>query len=100
MCRCKNGNPKKSSRFICLRCLKENCVLQGVQRPKTKEIDHRKNARCLCVHMEYKTKNLEVRWCDNFDERMERAKQMRPDFYDEDGNYIGEYDPECIGKVG
>lgn len=90
------GNAKKSSRFICLRCLNENCVGQGIQRPNTKEKDHIKNLSCLCVHTEYKTKNLEVRWCDNFDERMERAIEICGDFYDSDGNYIGEYDPECI----
>ena len=46
--------------------------------------------------MEYKTKNLEVRWCDDYKERMERAIEMCEDFYDSDGNYIGKYDPECI----
>lgn len=40
---CKDGNAKKSSRFICLRCLNENCVGQGIQRPNTKEKDHIKN---------------------------------------------------------
>ncbi len=93
---CKNGNAKKSSRFICLRCLKENCVGQGIPRPNTKEIDHIKNIRCLCIHTEYKTKNLEVRWCDDYKERMERAIEIRHKFYDIDGNYIGKYDAECI----
>ena len=68
---------------------------QGIQRPKTKEKDHIKNIRCLCVHMQCKTKNLEVRWCDDFKERMERAKEMTRDFYDDNGKYIGKYDPEC-----
>ena len=93
---CKDGNAKKSSRFICLRCLKQNCVGQGIQRPNTKEVDHIKNLSCLCVHMEYKTKNLEVRWCDDYKERMERAIEICGDFYDSDGNYIGKYDPECM----
>ena len=61
-----------------------------------KEVDHIKNLSCLCVHMEYKTKNLEVRWCDDYKERMERAIEMCEDFYDSDGNYIGKYDPECM----
>lgn len=95
---CKNGNAKKSSRFICLRCLKENCVGQGILRPNTKEKDHIKNLRCLCVHMEYKTKNLEVRWCDDFKERMNKAKEIRHKFYDDDGKYIGEYDNECMER--
>ena len=102
MCRrnnCKNGNVKKTSRFICLRCLKENCVGQDMQRPRTREKDHIKNLSCLCVHMKYQTKNLEVRWCDDFKERMVRAIEMRPDFYDSNGNYIGEYDESCMEKI-
>lgn len=99
MCWCKNGNAKKSSRFICLRCLKQNYVGVGIQRPNTKEIDHVKNLSCLCVRMKYQTKNLEVRWCDDFKERMERAIEMRPDFYDNEGHYIGEYDETCMDNV-
>ena len=82
-----------------MRCLKENCVGQGIQRPKTKEKDHIKNLACLCVRMEYKTKNLEVRWCDDFKERMIRAIEMQPDFYDSNGNYIGKHDATCIEKT-
>lgn len=82
-----------------MRCLRENCVGQGIQRPKTKEIDHIKNICCLCVRMKYQTKNLEVRWCDNFKERMERAIEMRLDFYDKDGKYIGDYDESCIERL-
>ena len=71
-----------------------------MQRSRTREKDHIKNLSCLCVHMKYQTKNLEVRWCDDFKERMVRAIEMQPDFYDSNGNYIGEYDESCIGKVG
>ena len=46
--------------------------------------------------MKYRTKNLEGRWRDDFNERMERAIEIFGDFYDSDGNYIGEDDPECI----
>ena len=95
MCK-KQANAKKSSRFICLRCLTENCVGQGIYRPNTKEKDHIKNLSCLCVHTKYKTKNLEVRCCDNFDERMERAIEICGDYYDSNGNYIGKYDVDCI----
>ena len=99
MCRCRSGNENKSSRFICLRCLKQNYVGAGIQRPNTKEIDHVKNLSCLCVRMKDKTKNLEVRWCDDFKERMERATEIQNKYYDNDGKYIGEYDESCIGKV-
>lgn len=104
MCRrtnCKNGNAKKSSRFICLRCLKENCVGRGIFRKNTKELNHIKDIRCLCTHMEYKTKNLEVRWCDDFTERMLKATEMCHNYYDDYGNYIGN-DSEFnnYGEVG
>ena len=36
----RNGNPKHSSNFICLRCLKENQVGDGIPRTKTKEKGH------------------------------------------------------------
>ena len=45
--------------------------------------------------MKYKTKNLEVRYKDDYQERMEYAKKIRPRFYNVEGNYIGEYDEEC-----
>ena len=32
MCRCRMGNPKKMSRFICLKHCGENHVLDGLQR--------------------------------------------------------------------
>lgn len=95
---CKDGNAKKSSRFICLRCLKQNFVGAGIQRPNTKEKDHIKNIGCLCIKMRYKTKNLEVRWCDDFKERMEYAEKIRHEFYDDYGNYIGKYDEDCIDR--
>lgn len=88
MCK-RNGNPKRSSRFICLRCLKENKVGDGLQRPKTKETDHIKDLTCLCTGLNYITANLEVRWCDNFDIQMEKAKAIQAEYYDPEGNYIG-----------
>ena len=70
-----------------------------MQRKRTREIDHIKNLHCLCVKMKHQTKNLEVRWCDDFKERMERARDMQSDFYDSNGNYIGEYDESCMEKI-
>lgn len=82
MCK-RNGNPKHSSRFICLRCLQENGVGDGIPRPKTREKDHIKDIVCLCTGLQEKTKNLEVRWCDDFDERLKRAEEIRPTYYNE-----------------
>ena len=92
----KNFNIERRSRFICLRCLHENKVGDGITRPNTKEKGHIKNLCCLCTKMEYKTKNLEVRYKDDFKERMEYANRVRHKFYDAEGNYIGEYDAECL----
>lgn len=85
----RSGNPDHSSRFICLRCLKENKVGDGIPRPNLREKNHIKDLTCLCTGLIYKTENLEVRYCDSFDERMERAKEIQCKHYDENGNYVG-----------
>ena len=87
MCK-RNGNPKHNSRFICIRCLQENKVGAGISRPNTKEKDHIKNLTCLCVGLQMKTKNLEVRWCDDFSER------MKPTYYDENDELLFEWQTE------
>ena len=92
----KNFNTKRRSRFICLRCLQENKICAGIIRPNTRDKGHIKNLYCLCTKMQYKTKNLEVRYKDDYQERMEYAKKIRPRFYNVEGNYIGEYDEECL----
>lgn len=96
-----NRNPKHNSRFICLRCLQENKVGAGIPRPKTKEKDHIKNLTCLCVGLQMKTKNLEVRWCDDFSERMERAREMKSTYYDDHNELLDEWKTEnmYIGRV-
>lgn len=93
MCK-RKGNPKHSSRFICLRCLRENKVGDGIPRVKTKEIDHIKDITCLCVGLKMKTKNLEVRWCDDFLERMERANELKPTYYDDNNELLLEWKTE------
>lgn len=90
----RKGSPKRSSRFICLRCLKENYVGSGISRPNTKEKDHKKDLCCMCTNFEVKTKNLEVRWKDNFDERMEYAKKIRSEYYDENDELLPKWKEE------
>ena len=87
MCK-RNSNAEHSSRFICLRCLKENGVGAGIIRVNMRESGHIKDLICLCTKLEEKTKNLEVRWCDNFAERMEYAREIQSNFYDAEGNLI------------
>lgn len=79
----KNGNPKKASRFICLHCLQENRVGLGIQRRgKQRENNHIKNIWCLnCNDV---TKNLEVRYCDSFDMKLETAQEIQNQYYSEE----------------
>lgn len=93
MCK-RNGHPERSSKFICLRCLRENQVGSGIPRPNTKEKDHVKDIVCLCTHLEMKTKNLEVRWCDDIGERMIRAMQLKPKYYDENNELLSKWQTE------
>ena len=69
----KNGNPKRSSRFICCKCLKENFVGSGIQRANQREKGHTKDLFCICCGEI--TKNTEVRYCDSFNEMMEKAEE-------------------------
>ena len=82
--RCKNGNPKKQSRFICLHCMRENMLGFGVQRVhEQREKYHIKDLHCInpeCRDMEI-TKNIEVRWCDNYEEVYKVAKEIRDKYY-------------------
>lgn len=41
-----------------------------------------------------RTKNLEVRWCDDFSERMERAREMKPTYYDDNNELLDEWKTE------
>lgn len=68
MCK-RHDNTNRSSEFICLRCLSKNQVGDKIRRPNMREKDHVKNLCCLCTKLQMRTKNLEVRWCDDFDER-------------------------------
>ena len=82
MCRCRMGNPKKKSRWICLKCLNENYVGDGIQRRgHQREKYHVKDLVCLCTGLKDKTKNLEVRYCDSFDEMMRKAEVLHRELY-------------------
>lgn len=84
MARIRYGNPKKKSRFICLSCMKENHVGDGVQRGgKQRERNHIKDLACICTKLEGTTKNLEVRYCDNFQEMMKKAIKKHNELYND-----------------
>lgn len=80
MSRYKNGNPKRQSRFICLQCLQENTLAQGIQRKSQRKKFHIKDLTCLnCGGI--RCKCIEVRYCDSFDEIMEKAKELNKVYY-------------------
>lgn len=80
MCRCRMGNPKKMSKFICLKHCGENHVLDGLQRGgHQREKKHIKDA--FCIECQDITKNLEVRYCDSFDEMMQKAEELHREYY-------------------
>lgn len=88
MCK-RNGNPKRMSRFICLKCLTENRLGEGIQRGKHQRSKyHVKDLTCFNCNGEV-TKNLEVRFCDNYDEVFQKATEVRGEYYIKDGdNYV------------
>lgn len=71
----KNGNAKKKSRFICLKCGRMNNVLDGVQRKKQRPFLHIKD--CYCIYCSEETKNVEVRHCDFLFEVQEQVGKLR-----------------------
>lgn len=81
MKQCKYGNPKRKSRFICLKCMKEN-QMGGIQRINyQREKGHIKNLTCIkCNEV---TKNLEIRYCDWLEEMMDKAFEIRGEYYNE-----------------
>ena len=81
MCRCRMGNPKRSSVFICLSHLGINEIGNGIQRSNQREKGHIKDLYCLQCHDT--TKNLEVRYCDSFDEMMQKAEELHREYYND-----------------
>ena len=77
MCRCRMGNPKKMSRFICLKCLQVG--IPGIQRKSQREKYHVKDLFCCTCQEE--TKHVEIRYCDWIDEVMEKAEELHREYY-------------------
>ena len=72
MCRCRMGNPKKMSRFICLKCLQIG--IPGIQRKSQREKYHIKDL--FCTYCKQETKHIEIRHCDWIDEVMSKAEEF------------------------
>lgn len=73
------GNPKKRSRFICLKHRGINYVGEGIQRANQREKGHIKDLHCiLCGSV---TKNIEVRHCDWLEEIKDKAEKLHIEYY-------------------
>ena len=73
------GNPKKRSRFICLRCLNINQLGDGIQRSQQRKKFHIKDLTCMncqCI-----TKNIEIRHCDWQEEIKDKAEKLHIRYY-------------------
>ena len=77
MCRCRMGNPKKMSRFICLKCLQVG--IPGIQRKSQREKYHVKDLVCTCGRQE--TKHIEIRPGGWMDEVMMSAEELHREYY-------------------
>ena len=84
----KAGNPRKSSRFICLNCLQSDLVTgEGIQRRHgQRNENHIKDLWCCGCKNTVKT--LEVRYFDDYKEKLEEAKELRNKYYGK----------ECLGE--
>ena len=92
MCRCRMGNPKRSSRFICCKCLKENRIGSGIQRSNQRSKYHIKDLTCFNKGCNGEiTKNVEIRWCDDYLEMLDYAKRIRSRYYADkvENMYVG-----------
>lgn len=79
MSRMKNGSPALSSRFICLKCKKNNLVGAGIQRGKQREKYHVKDL--FCINCKERTKNIEVRYKDDENDIFAYGMQIRKNYY-------------------
>ena len=73
---------KKSSEFICLSCLDwKTTYIRDIQRHQQREPFHIKDNGCLrCGEV----KTMEVRYCDSFQEMMDKAVELHKEYYGQD----------------
>ena len=65
------------SRFICLKCMKENMSIVRLKGRRKKY--HIKDL--VCVNCNEITKNIEIRDCDFYEEVIDKAKKIRNNYY-------------------
>ena len=93
MCRCRMGNPKRSSRFICCKCLKENRLGSGIQRSNQRSKYHIKDN--VCSHCG-EVKTMEVRHCDYLPDIMKKAIRKHNELYDDN---VTEVETDFYGTI-
>lgn len=76
-----NGNGKKASKFICLKCLDwRTTYTQDIQRKNQREIDHIKTSGCIrCGDVD----TMEVRYCDYLPDIMKKAMKKHNELYND-----------------
>ncbi|MFQ7208542.1 MAG: hypothetical protein ACLRPZ_03755 [Coprococcus sp.] len=76
MCK-RNGNPKRRSKFYCLKCGRE--IMDGIQRSSQREKEHVKDLYCYLCKEEVKA--VEVRYCDDEREILGKIPELREKYY-------------------
>ena len=87
------GNPKRSSRFICLSHLGINEIGNGIQRSNQRELGHIKDNVCnRCGEV----KTMEVRHCDYLPDIMKKAIRKHNELYDDN---VTEVETDFYGTI-
>ena len=87
------GNPKRSSRFICLSHLGINEIGNGIQRSNQRELGHIKDNVCnRCGEV----KTMEVRHCDYLPDIMKKAIKKHNELYDDN---VTEVETDFYGTI-
>ena len=87
------GNPKKSSRFICLSHLGINEIGNGIQRSNQRELGHIKDN--VCSHCG-EVKTMEVRHCDYLPDIMKKAIRKHNEIYNDN---VTEIETDFYGTI-
>lgn len=84
MGRCRFGNPKKRSEFLCLKCMRKDGTMNGIQRVHgQREKLHVKDM--YCCHCKEDVKALEIRYNDYMsDDFMYTALRLHREYYNKD----------------
>lgn len=81
---CKIARNNNQSTFICVKCQHtKGSLLNGIFRKRLREKYHIKDSYCFICGQ--KTKQMEVRSCDAYEDVLEKVKEVRDAYYPNDG---------------